>query len=243
MTSPAMVLLGRVGPNHQYPTGINGPWVSCAYSVSRPAITTGTLLTPVRFDSGRSCEFISAMFVIVRSRVDSLVVAWSRVRFVSVLHHPRPIANVFERLCTLPAQGTLIIFTTGCLLSRKLSLFSQALLVTHRRFKIPPIYWAAQVLDHTHATNYRNNHVLHVISRRKDYPKCEKPSSFTDNGVLTVHYSQWMIYISCRRHSPGWFSSQLRKVRGFFYVSRQTLTTASDIAVDGTGLYGIVSYN
>ena len=101
----------------------------------------------------------------MRSKVDYMVVAWSRIRSVNVLHHPRPIAYVFQRLCTLPAQGAFIVFTTGCLLSCKLSLFSQAFLVTHRRFKIHPFYWTAQVLDHTHATNYWNNHVLHVISR------------------------------------------------------------------------------
>jgi len=77
--------------------------------------------------------------------------------------HRNPDAHVVQRLCAFPAKGASIIFTAGCVLSRKLSLFSQALLVAHRRFEVPPLYWAAQVLDYTHATNYWNDYVRHVF--------------------------------------------------------------------------------
>lgn len=134
-------------------------------------------ITPVRSDSGSPCKFIfasSASWCIS----NSIIVAWSCIGFVNALYHSTSGADVIKRLCTLSAQGTFIILATSCLLSCKLSLFSQTLLVTHCGFKIPPHHRATQVLDYTHAANHWNDHVRYVVSCGKTYSKREISSPF-----------------------------------------------------------------
>lgn len=148
-------------------------------------------ITPVRSDSGSSCEFISASFA-SWCTVNSIIVAWSCIGFVKCPTSSTSGAHVIKRLCALPAQGTFIIFATGCLLSCKLSLFSKALLVAHCGFKIPSHHRAAQVLDYTHAANHWNDYVRYVVPCRKPYSKRDISSLFIRQG-LTAHSSPRII--------------------------------------------------
>lgn len=77
------------------------------------------------------------------------------------------------RIHSIHSPRASILLRTRRILALWLSILSQALLVTNRRFSLLPLYWSSQIVDYTYAAHSWNDHASHVLPRRRTNEQCK----------------------------------------------------------------------
>lgn len=130
----------------------------CACSRPFPDLIQGV---PVSFADVLGALFVAPFDVLCSDRSSAWYVH-------SVFLFVRSLSICLSRFHTIPAQGKTVLHAASHILSRKLSLFSQVALVSHRRCPLYPNRGQTEIMDYPNAAYRWHRHVVY-------FPQCGRP--------------------------------------------------------------------